>query len=163
MSRNRATNSDHRSDYLLETNFDEAECGSLTRARVPQPRPYRSNFSIDRYSDAAKDYDEGQMRWICVLYNWIIMQIAVLTSYHSVSVMCKHQTVHIWAFHSIESFIVKIHFYVVFRQNSTQMIHASFSFTPQSLLILCTLIPGRCCSDCGTRVPFATLMAVCIN
>lgn len=59
MSRNRVVNSDQRSDYLLETNFDETECGSLTRAQRVQPRPYRSNFSIDRYSDAAKDYNEG--------------------------------------------------------------------------------------------------------
>jgi hypothetical protein len=76
MSRNRAVNSDQRSDYLLETNFDEAECGSLTRTQRVPPRPYRSNFSIDRYSDAAKDYNEGQISWICVLYKTNYMQIA---------------------------------------------------------------------------------------
>jgi hypothetical protein len=60
MSRNRAVNSEYRNDFLLETNFDETESGSLTQAQRVVPRPYRSNYSIDRYSDAAKNYDEGQ-------------------------------------------------------------------------------------------------------
>lgn len=61
MSRNRGIQSEHRNDFLLETNFDETECGSLTQAQRVAPRPYRSNCSIDRYSDAAKSYQEGQI------------------------------------------------------------------------------------------------------
>lgn len=74
-SRNR--NSENRDDFLLETNFDDD--GALTRAHFnttssrnnvnngnfsslnrPQPRPYRSNYSIDRYSDAGRGYKEGE-------------------------------------------------------------------------------------------------------
>jgi hypothetical protein len=72
-SRNR--NSENRDNFLLETNFDDD--GALTRAHFntssqnnvyngttslnrPQPRPYRSNYSIDRYSDAGRGYKEGE-------------------------------------------------------------------------------------------------------
>lgn len=69
-SRNRNL-SEQRDDFLLETNFDDD--GALTRAhfntgRVPnnngataeaRPRAYRSNYSIDRYSDAG-GFKEGQ-------------------------------------------------------------------------------------------------------
>lgn len=65
-SRNR--NSEQRDNFLLETNFDDD--GALTRAHfntnqnvglnANKPRPYRSNYSIDRYSDAAKSYKEGE-------------------------------------------------------------------------------------------------------
>jgi hypothetical protein len=69
-ARNR--NSENRDDFLLETNFDDD--GALTRAHFnsrnnehngsslnrPQPRPYRSNYSIDRYSDAGRSYKEGE-------------------------------------------------------------------------------------------------------
>lgn len=58
---------EQRDDFLLETNFDDD--GALTRAHLnnnrgssaipPQPRAYRSNYSIDRYSDAG-GYREGQ-------------------------------------------------------------------------------------------------------
>jgi hypothetical protein len=65
-TRNRNSN-EQRDDFLLETNFDDD--GALTRAHFntrnsntvePRPRAYRSNYSIDRYSDAAKSYREGQ-------------------------------------------------------------------------------------------------------
>lgn len=69
-SRNR--NSEPRDNFLLETNFDDD--GALTRAHfnnnsninnngssLNRPRPYRSNYSIDRYSDAAKSYSEGEI------------------------------------------------------------------------------------------------------
>ena len=71
-ARNR--NSENRDDFLLETNFDDD--GALTRAHLnagsrnnlnngsslnrPQPRAYRSNYSIDRYSDAGRGYKEGE-------------------------------------------------------------------------------------------------------
>lgn len=70
-SRNR--NSEPRDNFLLETNFDDD--GALTRAHINpnnnqnivngstlnRPRPYRSNYSIDRYSDAGKSYKEGEV------------------------------------------------------------------------------------------------------
>jgi hypothetical protein len=71
-SRNR--NSEQRDNFLLETNFDDD--GTLTRAHfntnnnsniinngstLNRPRPYRSNYSIDRYSDAGKAYKEGEI------------------------------------------------------------------------------------------------------
>lgn len=69
-SRNR-NSSEQRDNFLLETNFDDD--GALTRAHFDnnrisnnggmtetRPRAYRSNYSIDRYSDAAKSYREGQ-------------------------------------------------------------------------------------------------------
>lgn len=62
---------EQRDDFLLETNFDDD--GALTRAHfnnhrvsnnsaaaAERPRAYRSNYSIDRYSDAGKSYREGQ-------------------------------------------------------------------------------------------------------
>lgn len=70
-TRNR--NSEQRDNFLLETNFDDDQ--TLTRAHfntndqnpiynngssLNRPRPYRSNYSIDRYSDAAKSYKEGE-------------------------------------------------------------------------------------------------------
>lgn len=74
-SRNR--NSENRDEFLLETNFDD-DGGALTRAHFnsngrnnenngsslnrPQPRPYRSNYSIDRYSDAGRSYKEGEIK-----------------------------------------------------------------------------------------------------
>lgn len=61
---------EQRDDFLLETNFDDD--GALTRAHFSnvrissnsesRPRPYRSTVSIDRYSDAAKSYRQGQIR-----------------------------------------------------------------------------------------------------
>jgi hypothetical protein len=76
-SRNRNL-SEQRDDFLLETNFDDD--GALTRAHYSnnrissnhntaetRPRAYRSNYSIDRYSDAAKSYREGQQKVICSL------------------------------------------------------------------------------------------------
>lgn len=70
-SRNRNL-TEQRDDFLLETNFDDD--GALTRAHMnnnrvsnasgmaeTRPRAYRSNYSIDRYSDAAKSYREGQI------------------------------------------------------------------------------------------------------
>lgn len=72
-SRNR-NSTEQRDDFLLETNFDDD--GALTRAHFnnnrnsngntaeTRPRAYRSNYSIDRYSDAAKSYREGQNRVI---------------------------------------------------------------------------------------------------
>lgn len=76
-ARNR--NSENRDEFLLETNFDDD--GALTRAHFnntnnrngdnngsslnrPQPRPYRSNYSIDRYSDAGRSYKEGEI-YLC--------------------------------------------------------------------------------------------------
>lgn len=70
-SRNRNV-TEQRDDFLLETNFDDD--GALTRAHFnnnrvsnnsgmaeTRPRPYRSNYSIDRYSDAASlRHREGQ-------------------------------------------------------------------------------------------------------
>lgn len=70
-SRNRNL-TEQRDDFLLETNFDDD--GALTRAHFnnnnnrnsnnieSRPRPYRSTVSIDRYSDAAKSYRQGQMK-----------------------------------------------------------------------------------------------------
>lgn len=75
-TRNRNSN-DQRDDFLLETNFDDD--GALTRAynsnnnnnnnhRLAnsggnsdnfRPRAYRSNVSIDRYSDAARSTKKG--------------------------------------------------------------------------------------------------------
>lgn len=73
-SRNRNL-TEQRDDFLLETNFDDD--GALTRAHFnnnrisnnsataeSRPRAYRSNYSIDRYSDAAKSYREGQNKVI---------------------------------------------------------------------------------------------------
>ena len=73
-SRNR-NSTEQREDFLLETNFDDD--GALTRAHFnnnrvlnnsgaaeTRPRAYRSNYSIDRYSDAAKSYREGQNKVI---------------------------------------------------------------------------------------------------
>lgn len=73
-SRNRNL-TEQRDDFLLETNFDDD--GALTRAHFnnnrisnnsgmaeTRPRPYRSNYSIDRYSDAAKSYKGGQKKMI---------------------------------------------------------------------------------------------------
>lgn len=73
-TRNR-NSTEQRDDFLLETNFDDD--GALTRAHFnnnrisnnggaaeSRPRAYRSNYSIDRYSDAAKSYREGQSRVI---------------------------------------------------------------------------------------------------
>lgn len=73
-SRNR-NSSEQRDNFLLETNFDDD--GALTRAHFDnnrisnnggtletRPRAYRSNYSIDRYSDAAKSYREGQNKVI---------------------------------------------------------------------------------------------------
>jgi hypothetical protein len=75
-TRNR--NSEPRDNFLLETNFDDD--GALTRAHFPpnnqnlisnnngstlnRPRPYRSNYSIDRYSDAGKSYKEGEVKYL---------------------------------------------------------------------------------------------------
>lgn len=71
-SRNRQL-SEQRDDFLLETNFDDD--GALTRAHFnnnrisnnsaapePRPRAYRSNYSIDRYSDAGRSHKEGQIK-----------------------------------------------------------------------------------------------------
>lgn len=73
-NRNRNSN-DQRDDFLLETNFDDD--GALTRAynsnnnnnnrmansggnyENSRPRAYRSNVSIDRYSDAARSTKKG--------------------------------------------------------------------------------------------------------
>lgn len=73
-TRNRNSN-DQRDDFLLETNFDDD--GALTRAynnnsnnnnrlansggnsENTRPRAYRSNVSIDRYSDAARSTRKG--------------------------------------------------------------------------------------------------------
>jgi hypothetical protein len=61
-------NPEQRDDFLLETNFDED--GALTRAYpnsessvppVPKPRLHRSNYSIDRYSDAARSSKKGSV------------------------------------------------------------------------------------------------------
>lgn len=73
-SRNR-NSTEQRDNFLLETNFDDD--GALTRAHFDnnrisnnggtaetRPRAYRSNYSIDRYSDAAKSYREGQSKVI---------------------------------------------------------------------------------------------------
>lgn len=73
-SRNRNL-TEQRDDFLLETNFDDD--GALTRAHFnnnrisnnsgmaeTRPRAYRSNYSIDRYSDAAKSYRGGQNKVI---------------------------------------------------------------------------------------------------
>lgn len=75
-SRNR-NSTEQRDDFLLETNFDDD--GALTRAHFnnnrisnnsgaagTRPQAYRSNYSIDRYSDAAKSYKEGQNRVILI-------------------------------------------------------------------------------------------------
>lgn len=75
-------NPEDRDDFLLETNFDED--GALTRAYnrvpendtgpvpIPKPRLHRSNYSIDRYSDAARSTRKGLTLTSDLDYFWFL-------------------------------------------------------------------------------------------